>query len=350
MDVEHLAAVMLVCPDLLSDEDILLIMLNETEHGIPIHRKYERFRLENFSDDEFSEQFRFKKEHIVALKDNLKLQDEYTGANGIKWTGIEGLCALLRRLAYPNRLMDLVPLFGRHKTELSQIINVTLNEVFNKQKDRLCIVTQEWLDHELFAQVVTNKGAVLNNIWGFLDGTQGRICRPHDGQEAVFNGHKRIHSLKYQSLMCPNGIIAHFFGPVEGRRHDSAMYYQSGLDDLISDINDSNNETLAIYGDSAYAFRRYLITPFKGSKLTQAQHDFNKNMASMRTSVEWGFAKMFAEFAFLDYHKNMKVFLQPVAKFYYVGAILINAHTCLYGSQTGEYFGLEPPALEDYFC
>ena len=38
-------------------------------------------------------------------------------------TGIEALMILLRKLVYPNRLCDLVPLFGRSESELSLIFN-----------------------------------------------------------------------------------------------------------------------------------------------------------------------------------------------------------------------------------
>ena len=47
-------------------------------------------------------------------------------------------------------------------------------------------------------------------------------------------------------------------------------------------------------------------------------------------------------FVFLDFCKNLKVLSQPVGKMYTTGAILDNCDTCLYESQTGAYFGLEP--------
>ena len=126
------------------------------------------------------------------------------------------------------------------------------------------------------------------------------------------------------------------------------MYFQSGLDDQIKDLADSRGRQLAVYADSAYAFRRYLITPFKGAVLSNQESRFNKNMASVRGAVEWGFGKISSVFAFLDFHRNMKVYLQPVGKLMYAGAILCNAHTCLYSSQTSRFF-LQPPSLEDYF-
>ena len=51
---------------------------------------------------------------------------------------------------------------------------------------------------------------------------------------------------------------------------------------------------------------------------------------------------------FLDFKKNQKILLQPVGKFYIVGALLTNCHTCLYSCQTSEYFGIDPPSLETY--
>lgn len=37
--------------------------------------------------------------------------------------GINGLCVLLKRLAYPNRLVDLEPIFGYSYRSLSSIAN-----------------------------------------------------------------------------------------------------------------------------------------------------------------------------------------------------------------------------------
>ena len=313
------------------------------------HRNYDRFEMDRFTEGEFENLFRFRKEHIAPLAAALRLDDEYSSKNGIKWSGTEGLCMLLRRIAYPNRLVDLIPIFGRHKTEMSTILNVMTNEIYSLHHSRLENINHPWMNYEQYAEVVAAKGACLDNIWGFIDGTQVRICRPKEGQESCFNGHKRQHSLKFQSLMLPNGLICHFFGPLEGRRHDSAMYFNSGLDPQIQNIYSATGKQLAVYADSAYAFRRYLIVPFKGANLSKVQKKFNKNMSEVRSSVEWGFGKMCNIFGFLDFHKNLKVYLQPIAKLVLASVILTNAHTCLYSSQTSHYFGLQPPSLEAYF-
>ena len=95
------------------------------------------------------------------------MRDFYQGINGIKWSGDEGLCILLRRLAYPNRLCDLVPLFGRHETELSLIINVMLEEITVKHLNRLENITVPWVNHtqafETFSSKDTLNRAVKSN-------------------------------------------------------------------------------------------------------------------------------------------------------------------------------------------
>lgn len=71
-------------------------------------------------------------------------------------------------------------------------------------------------------------------------------------------------------------------------------------------------------------------------------------MSALRQSVEWGFGKVINEFAFLDFKKNQKLLLQDVGTMYRTAVILTNCHTCLYGSQTAQYFEVNPPLLENY--
>ena len=67
---------------------------------------------------------------------------------------------------------------------------------------------------EIYADAIHTKGAALNNCFGFVDGTVRAISRPIENQEITYNGHKRIHALKFQSVTLPNGLIANMYGPV----------------------------------------------------------------------------------------------------------------------------------------
>ena len=84
-----------------------------------------------------------------------------------------------------------------------------------------------------YATAVHEKGAALMNCLGFVDGSVRPICRPSANQQVMYNGHKRVHALKYQSVTAANGMIASWFGSIEGRRHDSYLLRESGLLDEL---------------------------------------------------------------------------------------------------------------------
>ncbi|KAG0423975.1 hypothetical protein HPB47_000272 [Ixodes persulcatus] len=57
---------------------------------------------------------------------------------------------------------------------------------------------------ELCSQAVKDKGAPLDNCWGFVDRT-ARPCRPSKNQMPYFSGHKRVLVVKHQAVMCADG-------------------------------------------------------------------------------------------------------------------------------------------------
>ena len=138
------------------------------------------------------------------------------------------------------------------------------------------------------------------------------------------------------------------FGPVEGHRHDAFMLGVSVLPEKLRRLQLPNGDPYVLYGDPAYGVTDNILAPFRGAFLTVEEQEFNKRMSKVRVSVEWVFGIITQYFAFLDLKKNQKVLLQPIAKYYLVGTLLVNCHTCLYGSQTSSYFELQPPSLETY--
>ena len=67
---------------------------------------------------------------------------------------------------------------------------------------------------EEYTYAVSRKGAPLDNCFGFVDGTVRPITRPGENQRVLYNGHKHVHAIKFQSVALPNGLIANMFGPV----------------------------------------------------------------------------------------------------------------------------------------
>ena len=142
-------------------------------------------------------------------------------------------------------------------------------------------------------------------MWGFIDGTVRPICRPSINQKLVYSGHKRVHGLKFKSVVIPNGLIANMYGPLEAKRHDSAMLRISELLPKLEQCMTMPDGTVfSLYGDLAYPLCVHLITPFKGAFLNNQEKIFNSSMSKLRSSVEWTFGKILSLFAFVDYKKK----------------------------------------------
>ncbi|OWY91955.1 hypothetical protein PHMEG_00039230, partial [Phytophthora megakarya] len=209
---------------------------------------------------------------------------------------------------------------------------------------------------ELYCSAVHEKGAPVATVFGFPDGTKLRVCRPsprpgspgENLQKYCYSGHKRCHCLNYQAVTAPDGMCIHCWGPMEGRRHDSAMLRESRLLNYFE-----NHEELFggrfLYGDPAYGVQKFILSGYKGNVSNPFEHAFNKQMSSVRESVEWNFKCLKTLWAFVAYQPQQKIGLSPVGKFVKVAMLLTNCHNCYSGgNQISSYFGLQPPTLDEY--
>ena len=159
----------------LDDEETQGFYLYFTEGVNPLpHRNYPRFELDKYTDEECVNSFRFRKTDVAHLATALRLPHRFLCRNGTVAGCIEGLCILLRRLAYPIRLTNMIPMFGRSKSELSMILNDVVDFVFNQHHSLLDNLNVPWMAPETLmemARAVHDKRAALDNVWGFVDGT-----------------------------------------------------------------------------------------------------------------------------------------------------------------------------------
>ena len=339
----------------IDDEELLLLMPNQRRNlhcGLPYYQ-YNVFTIFQMQEDECEVEFRFRKGDIFRLAAALQIPATIKCQNGVVADTIEGLCMLLKRFAYPCRYVDLIARFGRPISQVCMVTNLLVDHIFDRFGHLRTNLDQPWLSShhlQLFADAIYNKGAALDNCWGFVDGTVRPICRPKENQRAVYNGHKRVHAIKFQSVVAHNGLIANLFGPVEGRWHDSCLLAMSRLLDQLEEHSfRPDGQPLCVYGDPAYPHRIHLQCPFaRRPDLTMEEQAFNQSMSKVRIAVEWVFGDIVNYFKFTDFKKNLKIGLSAVGKIYAVCALLRNSMTCLYGNNTSTFFGIQPPVLEDY--
>ena len=120
-------------------EFALLYETNLSRPAYPYY-KFDRFEIDSWDDSECRTELRFGRQDLDLLLMHLQIPDEIVCSQRSVCKGMDGLCILLKRLAYPCRYTDMVPRFGRNPTELCLIFNEVLDLIYANHRHRL----QNW--------------------------------------------------------------------------------------------------------------------------------------------------------------------------------------------------------------
>ena len=182
------------------------------------------------SEAECKTELRFAKKDLPALAEALQIPPSFKLSQGSIESGMESLCILLRRLAYPCRFGDMIPLFGKPVPVLSMVTNTVIDYIYTIHGHRITRWNEALLNPvalDTYVRSVHSKGAALQNCFGFVDGTVRPIARPDEYQRMMYNGHKRVHAIKFQSVALPNGLIADLYGSVFIKKRSSRRIVSS---------------------------------------------------------------------------------------------------------------------------
>jgi len=302
-------------------------------------------------------EFRFRKNHLQqiadALWDRLSLfldgdKEDVSCSNRYHCPYETGFLLVLFRLSRPRRLVpEMERFFCMRKSHMSACLK-TFMHAFYQVSTKYFTDVSIWRPRmDLYARLISNKAKCEGiRVWGFIDGTVRRTCRPSKFQRLAYSGHKRCHGIKFQSVVTPDGFIALLFGPIPGNRHDSYMLRESRVLRDLEELFDSeeSDEFFSLYGDPAYPQSPLLFGGFRGPAPGSDEAKWNKRMSSVREAVEWVFGGIIKKWTFLDFKASMKIFQFPVAQYYQTAAFLTNLHNTFYSSQTGAYFHCHTPS------
>jgi hypothetical protein len=119
---------------------------------------------------------------------------------------LEATSIILRRLATPCRWVDLYEEFGKHSSALTEIFYHALEQFYSNFSTLLHVgpenIVRERADY--YAKCVTERGAVLPHVVGFIDETSLEIARQRECSESNIQGHKSricINFKQYQLRM-----------------------------------------------------------------------------------------------------------------------------------------------------
>lgn len=337
-----------------------------------VHTKILNHRIEfgrrviiaDFCESECITHFRFRKLDLQAMADQLwprlsiflgPNRENITLQNRYHAPFETCLLLYLFKMSRPRRLLeDCESMFGMRKSHLSSAILTFAKGLF-------CLAIKYLLDPRIwhgrmpyYAQLIANStNGLMQNIWGFVDGTIRRTSRPIRYQHLCYTKFKKCHAIKFQSIVTPDGMIAYLYGPFVGKRHDARMLTESGLIDVLQQLmpaDASNGPVYSLYGDLAYPQSIWLFGGFLNPDRDSLEAQFNRQMSAACIAVEWGFNDIVTQFRHLDLKNNMKWLKEPIAVHYMNCGFLCNIRNCFYGNEGMSYFGARKMELCNYLA
>ncbi|KAF4138952.1 putative DDE Tnp4 domain-containing protein [Phytophthora infestans] len=112
------------------------------------------FNFNALSDGDCRFNFRFWKRDVIRLHKALRLEEDYKLLSRLRAGEVEGLCVMLRRLAYPGRYGDLAVMFGRSPSALCLIFRFMVDLIYAKCSKLLA------------------RGSPIDRCIGFIDSTK----------------------------------------------------------------------------------------------------------------------------------------------------------------------------------
>ena len=182
----------------------------------------------------------------------------YFGGHASRWTSgfrwiVRYVDQRYQRTLSHEKLVCFLPQFG----QFYDVISAYMQQSFDRHNH----------DHS------TDEHDGLNHcplpIFGFIDCSIDKTCRPHSGpdgnyvgaprkefqdeyQRAVYTGFKKYHGIKMETLELPNGIST-VFGPTSARIHDvGGVLQMSQLDNFLVALQAGQPTQYYAFGDGAY--------------------------------------------------------------------------------------------------
>lgn len=325
--------------------------------------------------------FRFRDiEQLGRVYQGFRFPPKFT-CNGYKFSGEEVFLAGLYRLHRPNVLGDIgwQHLFGWDQPKATRATALFMtfisrnwlylivdNMLFWKPHltafaEAIRLKLYELGDHNHLPATSVNQGFC---IFGFIDNTNLRVCRPGGGpaadgrgaprnppllQRGYYNGWGKRHGYKLQSIHLPNGMAFNIWGVKSLRHNDLEMWNMSHMNERLMQLQADSPLQFKVYGDSAYAVLHdsHIAYCFP-SPLTPPQAVSNEHFKSVRETIEWSYAETMSHWKMLDFAHGLRIRQMDVANMWLISHLLNNVYICLNGSNTTEYFSCMPPSFEEY--
>lgn len=318
---------------------------------------------------------------LRRLSRGFEFPASFTSPQRYKFSGEEVLLAGLVRLTHPIRFSDATyrTLFGFDDKQASAAVLL----FFEHMENWTWLVTDNtefWKPYMLqYAlavwRMMLEKGCQHlpmpgtpdgYDIFAWIDCVKQLTCRPGGGpmlpgrnsprfhpniQRAFFNGWKKQHGLKWQTISLPCGMDFNVYGPESIRRNDLFLLEQSNMRPRLAEMQEAEPNEFSIYGDSAYSVvdDPHIKSKHTGDHLTPHHILENRANNSCRESGEHHYADIGNLWPTLKDKDLFKINSNtPVDSYFKVGFLLKNAYASIVGLETADTYNCHPPEFEHW--
>jgi hypothetical protein len=255
--------------------------------------------IESFSDGFCWKNFKTRKEDLYRLLRAFRLNDDvYRADNGAKFTREEVLLVGLYRYSTAGYLEQTM----RSELNLDFSMLSRAFKIFNRHMlenfahllvDNLAYWSPQF---PVFAECIRRRLSVASEgnieyapgtfrVAALYDDTVCATCRPGSGprrgggrhnnfiQMGFYNGWKKHHGYKYQSLELPNGMCADLYGPRSFRHNDLELLRDSRLNERLAEIQEGQPRQFCAYGDGIFPILSHTIGKHVGVPTPEERYE-----------------------------------------------------------------------------
>ena len=125
--------ILLAYDDEIIDDDEFLLLWDRFTSKNPCfpYWDYENFQLDELDPAECKAEFRFEKSDLHDVAEALQIPETFRCQQRSICDGMEGLCMVLKRFAYPCRYSDMISRFAKPVPVLSMITNTVVDYIYD---------------------------------------------------------------------------------------------------------------------------------------------------------------------------------------------------------------------------
>jgi hypothetical protein len=212
------------------------------------------------------------------------------------------------------------------------------------------------------------------NIFGWIDDSIDQIGVPFlgpagnfigaprrvqyiDAQESVYSGWKKLHGIKVEIVLLPNGMST-LFGPVSARQNDRGTLNLSGRNRFLALIQASMHphHRCMLFGDSIFrGLLQYITTYYRAilpNVLTAKEVKINASFRAAWMPIEKNYGLTNCVFRICDTERGYQLAKQYPYALEQLGVchLLVNCYVCFDGDQMSgvNTFNSPPPCIDEY--